>query len=175
MQVHQVQPGGWLSYGIPVIIIAIVFALRMRQVNRLRPLRLDRLWIVPALYLMIVVLSFVAQPPGVTGWLASAAGLLVGAALGWQRGKTIGIHIDPETGELNQKSSIAGMAFLLVLVLVKSGARAGGTAMHLNLATLTDALLALALGTFSLMRLEMYLRAKQLLTTSSSRSGTALL
>lgn len=174
MQVHHVGPT-WPSYVIPAIIIAVVFALRMRRVNQARPLRLDRLWVVPAIFFAAVLLSFVAQPPSAGGWIASAVGLLIGAGLGWQRGKTIAIHVDPETGELNQKTSIAGMAFLLILVLVKSGARAGGAAMHLDVSTLTDATMALALGTFTLMRIEMYLRARRLLADSRGPGATAIL
>lgn len=162
MYVHH-APNPWIGFVATAITVAVVFTIRARRMSKVQPLRRDRLWMVPAAYLAIVALSFAMQPPTATGWLASAAALLVGAALGWQRGKTVRIHLDPDTGELNQKASVAGMVFLLVLIMVKAAARAGGTAMHLDVATFTDALLALALGTFTLMRVEMLLRAKRLL------------
>jgi hypothetical protein len=170
MQVHTVQPQGWLSYAIPIAIFIVVFGLRARRMTRLRPLRIERLWIVPALYLAAVVAFFVWSPPTLAGWGAAVLGLVVGAAVGWQRGKTMQIHVDPETHALNQKASLAGILFLVALVAVKSAARTEGSAfMHLNVAMLTDGLAALALGMFTAQRLEMYLRATRLLEEARAR------
>ncbi len=73
------------------------------------------------------------------------------------------------THSLNQKASPLGMLILLVLVGAKMVARTGGQAAHLDVASLTDALLGLALGTFAAMRVEMYLRGKRLL--DATRAG----
>ena len=78
------------------------------------------------------------------------------------------LHVDPETHALNQQGSPAAMLFLLALVVVKAGARAEGSAMHLDVVMLTDALLALALGMFTAMRVEMYLRGKRLLAAHTA-------
>jgi hypothetical protein len=53
---------GW-SQIIPLAVIALVIMLRMRGAGRRRPLRLERLWIVPALYLLLVVVLFAEAPP----------------------------------------------------------------------------------------------------------------
>jgi len=102
-------------------------------------------------------------PP--TGWvaIASAAGLAVGAAVGWQRGKMMQIHIDPETHALNQKASPAAMLFLVALIAVRALGRGLLGSEGVSPAMLTDPLIAFALGMFSLTRLEMYLRAKRML------------
>ena len=162
MQVHQAQ--GWLGYVIPVAIFAIVITLRLRSMGKMRPLKLERLWVVPALYLVVAALMFFQLPP--TGWIAvaTAAGLLIGAAVGWQRGKMMHIHVDPQTHDLNQKASPAAMFFLIGLIVVRAGARSVlGQETNVSPAMLTDPLIAFALGMFSLTRLEMYLRAKRLL------------
>jgi hypothetical protein len=170
MQVHTVQPQGWLSYAIPIAIFVVVFGLRTRRMTRLRPLKIERLWIVPAIYLAVVTVLFIQIPPTLAGWVAAVLGLVAGAAVGWQRGKTMQIHVDPETHALNQKASLAGILFLVALVAVRGAARTEGSAlMHLNVAMLTDGFAAFALGMFAVQRLEMYMRATRLLEEARAR------
>ena len=165
MRVHGqvVQPTGVGQYLIPIVVFAVIFAFRWRRMSRSRPLKLGQLWVVPAIYAVVVALSLVASPPTVTGWALFVIGAALGGVLGWYRGKTIAIHVDPETGTLRQQASPLAMLILLVLVGVKAAMRAGGSAAHLDVAALTDALLGIALGTFTVMRVEMYLRATRLL------------
>jgi membrane protein CcdC involved in cytochrome C biogenesis len=158
--VHQT----WISYAITIAIVAVVLAIRMRRMGQMRPLKLGNLWIVPAVYLAVAALMFWQLPP--VGWvaIASALGLLIGAAVGWQRGKMMQIHVDPETHALNQKASPAAMFFLIALIVIRMGARGIlGHESGVSPAMLTDPLIAFALGMFTLTRLEMYLRAKRLL------------
>lgn len=169
-QVHPVHQS-WISYAITIAIIVVIMGFRMRSMGRMRPLKLGALWIVPAMYAAVAALMFVQLPP--TGWVAIASiiGLLIGAAVGWQRGKMMEIHVDPETHALNQKASPAAMLFLLALIVVRTGARTVlGQDSHVSPAMLTDPLIAFALGMFTLTRLEMYLRAKRLLEEARSRA-----
>lgn len=163
MQVHAGQPQGWMHYAIPIAIFVLVFAFRARRLSQLRPLRIERLWIFPAIYLVVCIGMLVQFPPTPVGWGLCAVALAVGAALGWQRGKTMRITVDPETHQLNQKASLAGIAFLFGIVGLRAAARAGSSALHLNVAMLTDMLVVLALGLFAVQRVEMYLRATRLL------------
>ena len=160
VQAHPVQQT-WISYAITAAIIIIVLAIRM---GKMRPLNLGSLWVVPAIYLVVAALMFVQLPP--TGWVAvaSGAGLLIGAAVGWQRGKMMHIEVDPETHALNQKASPAAMIFLIALIVVRMTARGIiGEEGGVSPAMLTDPLIAFALGMFTIQRVEMYLRAKRLL------------
>jgi membrane protein CcdC involved in cytochrome C biogenesis len=128
------------------------------------------LWVVPALYLVIGALMFWSLPP--TGWvvIACIVALLIGAAVGWQRGKMMQIHVDPETHALNQKASPAAMFFLIALIVIRSGARAVlGQSGGVSPAMLTDPLIAFALGMFTMTRVEMYVRAKRLLEEARGR------
>ena len=167
MNAQVVHPTGIVQYLIPIAVFAVIFALRARRMSQERPLKLGQLWIVPAIYLLVVVASLIAQPPTLLGWGMLAAGVAVGALLGWYRGKTVAIRVDPATGTLNQRTSPLGMLVLLVLVGTKVAAKAEGSAAHLDIAALTDALLGLALGTFTAMRAEMYLRGNRLLSRGS--------
>jgi membrane protein CcdC involved in cytochrome C biogenesis len=169
IQAHPVHQT-WISYAITIGIIVVFMALRMRRMSAMRPLKLGGLWVVPALYLVVAALMFVQLPP--TGWvaIASAAGLLIGAGVGWQRGKLMHIHVDPETHALNQKASPAAMFFLIALVVVRMGAKSVlGQQGGVSPAMLTDPLIAFALGVLTLQRVEMYLRAKRLLEEARGR------
>ena len=169
MQAHPVHQT-WISYAITIGVVIVVMALRMRRMGKIRPLKLETLWIVPAIYLVVAVLMFVQLPP--TGWVAIAAaiGLVIGAGVGWQRGKMMHIHVDPETHALNQKASPAAIFFLIALILVRMAARSLlGQESGVSPAMLTDPLIAFALGMFTLQRVEMYLRAKRLVEEARGR------
>jgi membrane protein CcdC involved in cytochrome C biogenesis len=169
MQVHPVHQT-WASYAITIGIIVVVMAMRLRRAGQMRPLKLGSLWIVPVLYLAVAAIMFAQLPP--TGWvaIASAAALLIGAAVGWQRGKMMHIHVDPETHALNQKASPAAMLFLVALIVVRMLARGIiGAEGAVSPAMLTDPLIAFALGMFTLQRVEMYVRAKRLLEEARGR------
>ncbi|CAN5497566.1 hypothetical protein BH09PSE4_BH09PSE4_02410 [soil metagenome] len=176
MQVHQNGPQ-WISYAITGVIILIVLSLRLRGMRRMRRLRLETLWIVPAIYLLFAGIMFYEFPPTGIAWAICAAALAVGAAIGWQRGKLMHIHIDPETHALNQKASPAAFAIIVVLIVVRFGARemlasGGSYGLHLNAMLITNVLIALALGLFSATRVEMYLRAQRML--QEARAGRAV-
>ena len=169
VQAHPIHQT-WATYAITIGIIIVVMGLRLRGMSKTRPLKLGALWIVPALYLAVAALMFAQLPP--KGWvaIASAIALLIGAAVGWQRGKMMQIQVDPETHALNQKASPAAMFFLIALIVVRAGARSLlGQDSNVSPAMLTDPLIAFALGMFALTRLEMYVRAKRLLDEARRR------
>ena len=163
MNAQVVQPTGWLQYLLPVAVIVIVFAYRLRRMSQERPLKLNQLWIVPALFAVMTVVSFVAAPPVGTGWLWCALALALGAGLGWQRGRAMRISVDPATGTLNQKASPAAMLFLIGLIAVRSLARYEAGAHGFNPLLVSGMLLSMALGLFSAMRAEMFVRGKRIL------------
>lgn len=170
VQAHSFQHT-WLSYGITIAIIVVVMALRMRSMAKMRPLKLEMLWVVPVLYMLIAGLMLWQLPP--TGWAAAAsvAALVAGAAVGWQRGTMMHIHVDPATHALNQKASPAAMLFLIVIIVIRAGARSIlGEAGGITPAMLTDPLIAFALGMLTLTRVEMYIRARRLLEEARGRT-----
>ena len=162
MQEHAAHAPVWANY-IPFVILPVVVLLRARRMSQLRPLKIERLWIVPALYSLVVVGLYVGKPPHGLGWAVCALALAAGAGLGWQRGKTVRLHLDPDTQTLHQKGSLAGLLFLAGLIVVKTGARSIGAWLGFDVALATDALAALALGMIAATRAEMYLRARTLL------------
>jgi uncharacterized protein (DUF486 family) len=168
MQVSTQQPHGLMQYVIPLAIFAIVFSIRARRMARVRPLKLEHLWIVPAIYGAVCVIMLIQFPPTPLGWLACLVALAVGSAVGWQRGRMMHIDVDPETHALSQRASIWGIALLLVIVALRFVARTEAGALHLDVAMLTDSLVVFALGLFSVTRLEMYVRARRLLAEAGA-------
>ncbi|HEX8238465.1 MAG TPA: CcdC protein domain-containing protein [Allosphingosinicella sp.] len=165
------NPHPWISYGIAAVVIVVVMAIRFRRSGVARPLKLGRLLIIPVAYGALAAVLFVSAPPTGSGWLLCAAALAVGAAAGWQRGRMIHIEVDSRTGTLSATQSPFAILFILVLILVRSGLRValeGGEGGVLSAATLTDMLIAFALGLLAVQRLEMYLRAKRLLAAARS-------
>lgn len=168
MQTHPV-PASWLSTAIPFAIIAMVMALRWRSMRRERPLKIEMLWVLPAIYAAAVACVFIEVPPTPIGWGWSAMALGLGGAIGWYRGSMMRISVDPATGTLRQKASPAAFLLLIGLILVRSVARQQlgggyGPGQHAMLAT--DVAMAFALGLIAVTRIEMALRARRLLAAA---------
>jgi membrane protein CcdC involved in cytochrome C biogenesis len=146
-------------------LIGVVLFFRMRSMNRERPLKLEQLWIVPGIYAVIAAMMFWSFPPKGMNLTYCIVGLLVGGALGWQRGRMMHIAVDPATQTLRQKASPAAMLFLLGLIVLRTVAREAAIfgGFHVDVMAVTDVLVALALGLLTMQRVEMYLRAKRLL------------
>lgn len=176
MHVQTAQPNPLISYAITAIVVAVVMAVRWKRMSRPRPLKIERLWMFPAVYACVTVALYVATPPQGLAWLFCGIALALGAALGWQRGKLMRLTIDPQSHAVNQTSSPAALLFVLVLVVVRTGAKSamtglGDNALHLNALAVTDMLIALALGLFTATRLEMYLRATRMLAGARAARG----
>jgi hypothetical protein len=165
----QHQSGQWISTIISFAIVALVMTIRLRRMRRERPLKLERLWIVPAIYGAVAAVAYWYMRRHGLAWLYCLVALAAGGALGWYRGKMIAISIDPVTHILNQKMSPAAMLFIIAL---RIGARAMVVEMHAGsqiLLLVTDLLIAFALGLLSAQRLEMAIRARRLL--HAARTG----
>jgi hypothetical protein len=156
-----------LQYLIPVIVIGIVLFFRLRSMGKARPLRLERLWIVPAVYLALAAFLFWEMTPHGLGWLWAGLAFAAGSAIGWYRGRAMKIHVDPQTRALNQTASPLAFLFIMALIALRMAIRAG-TAYEAGLGQvdmplITVCLVAMALGLLSMTRLEMYLRGSRLL------------
>jgi hypothetical protein len=152
-----------MSTLIPIAVIIVVLALRMRRMSQMRPLKLEILWIFPAIYIALFALLLFAYRPAGMDWAWIAAAAAIGGVIGWYRGKMMQIHVDPATHALNQKGSPAAMILILVIVGIRMALRTEASSLHLNVNLVTDASLAFVAAMFSMVRLEMFLRAQRLL------------
>src|ERR1700727_456196 len=155
-----------LTYVIPILVILPILYFRLRRLMKPMPLKLNRLWVRPAIILCVGIAVLVAPPPARDCfWFALAA--LLGAALGWQWGKQMAIHVDPENGTLMTRGSQAALIMMGLLIVVRVGLRAGirmeSGALHLDATMITDLSIVFAATLFGLRGLEMFLRARQVL------------
>jgi len=166
------QPHGsptTISYVMYAAVFAVIMLLRIRRMRNSRPLRLETLWVIPAIFILAFAAStWEYPPPTILGWVWLALGFAVGAAVGWQRGKLMRITVDPATHALNQQSSPAALLFIVALIVIRQGLRIEAAEMGINVLKITGILMAFALGLISVARLEMYLRAKRLLEEARS-------
>ena len=155
---------------LPVVVIVIVMALRFRSMNKARPLNPKTLWIAPVLLIALAAATFYATPLSAVGLSISAVALIVGGLIGWQRGKLIRIDRDPATGKLTQQASPAALILLVGIIGLRYALRnyfdltpgADGK-MSAQALMITDALLLFAVGLVAMTRIEMMIRARQLM------------
>jgi NAD/NADP transhydrogenase beta subunit len=166
-----------IQMAITIAVVAVVFALRFRGMTRERPLKLELLWIMPALLVAAMVTVLLQFPPHGLDWIWLAVIFAIGSAIGWWRGKLMPIAIDPETHALNIKPSPAAMLFLLGLFVVRFALRAliesEASAWHINAALVTDGFIVLGVGLLAVSRVEMGLRAWGLLRQARAAKAAA--
>jgi Protein of unknown function (DUF1453) len=168
-----------LTYVVPVLIILPLLYRRLRKLLQPQELKLRRLWIRPAIYLALAAGAILAPTPGAPSLTPSAlVGLalagLIGAALGWQWGRSTALHLHPETGTLMQTGSLAGMIVFLALVVLKLGLRfglkAGAPSLHLDAVLITDVSICFSAMLFAVRGLEIFLRAQRIMEERTGAS-----
>jgi hypothetical protein len=160
----------YLTYLIPLVVIGLVILRNSRE----RRIRIERLWIAPAMVMLMTILAFSANPPpGPVGLGLDIAAVCVGGFLGWWRARASVFTIDPETHVITSKVSPWGMFLILGIFALRYVIRsvmAGGaaSAMHVSAAEATDSFLLLAVGVVSAQRIEWLIRARKLLAEARS-------
>lgn len=159
---------------IPLIVIAIVLPLVLLRNRRPRTLNLRWMWVVPALVVVLIGFGLWATitfdptrtPFRPIDYAVLAAGLALGVAAGWQRGRMVVIHKDPD-GVLKAQASPLGLILIVVLLLGRQGLRAvlepHAADWGLNILAVQDAFMLLAVGLVVAQRLEIYIRARRIL------------
>jgi len=159
-----------LSYAVPLVILVPLLYRRLRRMLKPQPLKLNRLWIRPAIILFAGIAVLAGAPPPLADlpWFALAA--ILGAALGWQWGRLMAIHVDPENGTLMTRGSLAALIVIVLLIVVRVGLRAlltvQGAAWHLDAVLITDGLIVFSAFLFGVRGLEMYLRARRVMAAT---------
>ncbi len=155
----------YTAYGIVAIGLVLFLLFGIRSVRKSRRLRLERMWIIPALYALFAAGLFWRQPPQGIQWLWAVAALVAGAGAGWLRGRAMRITVDPVTHELGQRQSPAALLLIVALVAMRYVAREQAGIVDITTASagVIDAFVAFAVGLLSMQRLEMFLRARRLL------------
>ena len=154
----------------PFLIIGTIVALRARKMASVQPMRLNRLWIRPAIMSVISVgVLFVTPPETVLQALALVAVVAIGAVGGWHQAKLMAISVDEATGALNVKASRWGMLTLLGIILVRMALRPWLTGpdspVHASVGLVTDGFILFIAGFYAARSTEMFLRGRALLAS----------
>ena len=163
--------GSLATYLLPLGVAAVIIVLRN---SRPRRLKIERLWTLPVIYVLLVAASLAEAPPPLTPVsIAILVGAFaIGAAIGWQRARFTQIHIHPETHDLTSRSSPIGILFIFAILVVRVAGRdlLAGSAetMHLPLIAITDGFLLLAIAMLTVQRLEVWQRASRMLAEAKA-------
>ena len=153
---------------LPIIIIALVFAFRFRNLRKPRPYKPDWQWVMPLVMALLFGFLLVTLPPTPLGWALLLIGLAAGAFVGIKRGQLMHFERDPTGGGLLIRQSPAALIFLLAIIVTRRAATVGSggdpvanAAGQLSPAAIlaTDAAIGFAFGMLLLMRWTMRQRA----------------
>jgi hypothetical protein len=158
---------------IPILIPLVVLGLLVRRSLRGRRIKVDTLWVVPALLALAAGAMLAQTPPHDPAGIASLAlAVLLGGALGWQRGRLTRISLNPETGVLTSQASPAAVIMILVLFAARYALRfwIGQSAQKEVVILATDALVLFSAALILVTRLEMWLRCRRLIAAGAGRA-----
>jgi Protein of unknown function (DUF1453) len=174
-----------LRFILPFVIVVPLLYFRMRKMTRPQPLKLGLLWLRPALVLLGCGLVLFGPDPQThqiphilpLEWAGLAVAAAIGAAAGWHYGKITAIEVHPENGTLMARGGMAAILVILALLVLKMGLKplllAEGGGLHLDVLLITDALIVFSAALFTVRALEMYLRAKKVMSEHQSRLPVA--
>jgi len=162
-----------------LIPLAIILVILIARNSRPRPLKIERLWIRPLIFIVLMgaALTAAAPPLDVPNIAVLVAALGLGGAMGWVRGSSMQIHVHPETHELSSRASPLGLVLILGLLVLRMALRGAAlesaSFLHLSFITIADAFVLLAVGMMVVQGLEMWLRAQRLLAEAIAAKAGA--
>lgn len=171
MTPQQIQQFAPLLFLIPVVALIVFRNLKPRR------LRLELLWIRPVMIVVVASAFLILMPfPHQSYAVPLLAGaFVVGAGLGYLRGRMVKVSVDPETHTALSQSSPLGVLFILAIIcvrfFVRSSAMSGSGAMTPEAVLLTDAMLLLGAGVVGVAGLEVWVRARKLIADSRAAKG----
>jgi hypothetical protein len=151
-------------YIVPLLIAAIILR-RVMRVQKARTIRLQRLWIFPALLLAVTAMSLGRESSaGLVVYAAFLAAGSIGGAIGWYRVHTLEFSVDAESGKVSARATRLGallvfgliaLRYLADLALKKLGFTAGNDLVHA-----TDAMLVFSTSMFVARSVHTWIRAR---------------
>jgi hypothetical protein len=161
------DPGQYSLYVLPFILV--IMALRMWRGAKARPLKIELLWVRPALFLVLIglVIWQSPPPPSVLVYLVLVVAFAVGLGAGWMRGRMVKVSIDVETHSLTSQMSPWGLLIFAGLMIARLLLRGFLTSheddWHISPAALTDGFMLFYGGMVIGRIVEIWIRAARLL------------
>jgi Protein of unknown function (DUF1453) len=172
MQPHQPTVAVYL---IATAIVVLVLAFRVRRLRRSFPLRLNRIWIAPTIFVVLAAITLAQFPLGKFDGLWLGLAFILGAVFGWQRGRLMSITLEPATRTLTAQATPMGIYFLFGLIAFRLALRTGlgmqTQDWRLSPALVNDIFITFAAGLFVAQGVEMAIRARRLLTAKAEQAS----
>ncbi len=107
---------------LPLIVPLLIVALILRRSMSTRKVRVNLMWIRPAVLLVLAGVTLAASPmPGPIALAAFVAAAVVGAGFGYLRARHLELSVDPATGTVTSKSTPIGTILIVGLVVLRLG------------------------------------------------------
>lgn len=140
---------------------------------RTRRVRMERLWVNPALVLLLTGASIARSPPQSLNAIGlETLALILGAVLGWWRGRASRLIVDPQTHEVTRSVSIGGMLLILGIFVLRYVLRIvlgdQTAALHVRAVDIADTLLVLLVGVVCAHRTEWFIRARRMIAQAKA-------
>ena len=167
-----------IIYAVIGVVFIGLIAFRMQRMMRATPFDPYRAWIFPVLFIALSASSlFSAQPTGLE-WLWVAGTFALGLVLGYFRGASISMTVDPATHRIMAQGSAMAMLFIVVLIVARVGltyllkSEANAIALRPIMATVLPSVLGA--GLFVARGIEMGLRGHRMLQAAKALPPPAL-
>jgi hypothetical protein len=109
-----------LPFVVPLLIVALI----LRRSMGSRKVRVNLMWIRPAILLVLAGVTLAASPmPGPIALAAFVAAAIVGGGVGYLRARHLELSVDPATGTVSSKSTPIGTILIVGLVAIRIGLR----------------------------------------------------
>ncbi len=115
------HPQQLLIYLVIGVLFVGLLAFRMRRMMRATPFNPYRAWILPTLFLLLSGLALYSAQPVGGEWVWIAVTFVLGLVLGYFRGASIGMSVDPATGRVLAQGSAMAMLFIVILIFARTG------------------------------------------------------
>jgi hypothetical protein len=164
----------------PYIVPLLIAALIIRRSSRTQKLRLGRMWIRPAILVLMAGGALAVGPlpgPFVLAAFVAAAG--IGGGLGYLLAHHQHLSIDDDTGHISSRASTIGVALILALFAIRFGAKLvfpelahpGHAGQQVVL--ITDGLLIFTVAVFVTQAVALWQRTRPLLAAHAARKAAA--
>lgn len=172
MQPHQPPIA---VYILATVFVVLVLAFRMRRLKRSFPLRLNRIWIAPAIFAALAAVTLAQFPLSARDSIWLLLAFVLGAVFGWQRGRLMRITLEPATRTLTAQATPMGIYFLFGLFAFRLALRTGlgmqSQGWRLSPALVNDIFITFAAGLFVAQGAEMAIRARRLLSGGAAQTN----
>ena len=171
MDLHTLSP-----YIVPLVVAAILLRRAMRE-QKPKRVRFTRLWLFPALLLLVTIPSVLRGPqPGILASVAYLVAMVLGGLVGWYRVHTLEFTLDAESGKVSARATQFGALVIVGLIALRYGAefliKKLGNGNGQSLVFATDAVLLFSTSTFVARSIHTWIRARALVV--AHRTATPL-